>query len=318
MPVSYKKLRVLYRKLRYSYGRMPLPRVPDEPEFSPEALAPKNRTLPSVGTFLPRRLQLQVQLALGRQAEIFQARSAEELDRLIKKRPLGAVILDPGLEGLSESDFVVRLFTKYPSLPVIAYVTLEPASFTAVARLSRFGLEHVVLHRQDDSPDRFKAMLEAATADPLVRRVMESLRPQLEELPLALAIALGDLFEEPHRFHSAQHVNYGTGYSTLQMYQSFSTAQLASPKTFVIAARALRAFSYLRDRGYSVMDVAEKLGYRQPRILTEHSQKVFGLTLAKARRRMTPEQAVTRVLRFVRASEGGASAEPKKRKKASA
>jgi AraC-like DNA-binding protein len=295
---------------------MPLPRIPVEAGISPEAAVSKNRTLPSVGVFLPRRLHLQVQLALGRNAEIVQARSADELDLIIKKRPLRAVILDPGLEGLSESDFVVRLFTKYPSLPVIAYVTLDPASFTAVARLSRFGLEHVVLHRQDDSPDRFKAMLESATADPLVHRVMESLRPHLEELPLALAIALRDLFEDPHRFLTAQDVNFGTGYSTLQMYQSFSAAELASPKTFVVAARTLRAFSYLRDRGYSVMDVAEKLGYRQPRILAEHSQKVFGLTLAKARRRMTSEQAVARVLRFVRASERGTSAVPKKRKKA--
>jgi methylphosphotriester-DNA--protein-cysteine methyltransferase len=145
--------------------------------------------------------------------------------------------------------------------------------------------------------------------------VVDSLRPHLEELPLALAIALGDLFEEPHRFHSAQHVNYGTGYSTLQMYQSFSAAGLASPKTFVIAARTLRAFSYLRDRGYSVMDVAEKLGYRQPRILAEHSQKVFGLTLAKARRRMSLEQAIARVLKFVRCAEPTTARAPKKRKR---
>jgi AraC-like DNA-binding protein len=292
--------------------------MPAEAEFSPEELATKNRILPSLGVFLPRRLHLQVQLALGRHAEIFQARSPEELNRIIKKRPLRAVFLDPGLEGLTETDFVVRLFTKYPSLPIIAYVTLDPASFTAVARLSRFGLEHVILHRQDDSPDRLRAMLETATADPLVRSVMESLRPHLEELPLALAIALGDLFEEPHRFPNAQHVNEGTGYSTLQMYQSFSAAKLPSPKTFVIAARTLRAYSYLRNRGYSVMDVADKLGYHQPRILADHSLKVFGLTLAKARRRLSGEQAVARVLKFVRAAERASAAASKKRRRASA
>jgi AraC-type DNA-binding domain-containing proteins len=294
---------------------MPLSRDAVQPENSPESVRSHNRTLPAVGVFLPRRLQLQAQLALRNSAEIFQARSADDLEALIKKRPLRAVILDPGLEALGENDFVVRLFSRYPSLPVIAYSTVDAASFSAVARLSRHGLEHVMLHRHDDSPEGFKMMLDIITADPLVRRVMDSLRLHLDELPLALSIAVGELFEDPHRFQNAQHINESTGYSTIQMYQSFATAGLASPKTFLIAARTLRAFSYLRDRGYSVMDVADKLGYRQPRILAEHSMKVFGVTLAKARRRMSMEQAIARVLKFVRSAERTSAAGVRKRKK---
>ncbi|SRR6266542_2016310 len=260
----------------------------------------------AVCTLLPRRLELQVRFALGHDTEILRAESWNDLDRLIKKRALRAVILDPATEDSADNDRVVRLFTRYPSLPVVAYVSLDAARFNAVTRLSRVGLEHVVLHRYDDAPERFREIIERATADPLVHRVLDSIRPALERLPLELSIAVENLLREPHRYHAALDLHSDTSYSTLQLYQHFRSARLASPRTFVIAARALRAYSYLRDPGYSVLDVTDKLGYHQPRILTNHALMVFGLTPGRARRRLSEQQAVKRVLAFLHS--GGRSA----------
>ena len=284
-----------------------MPRTRVVPQFPSPGQSPQaGRSLPTVAVLLPRRLQIQARLALGRGTEVLGAGSWEELERLIKDRPLRAVIVDPGMGGAIDAEWVVSLFTRYPSLPVIAYVTLDPASFSAVARLSRFGLEHVILHGFDDSVDRFKTVVESGTADPLVHRVMDGLRSSLGQLPLALSIALKDMFNEPHRYHTAIDLNAESGISTLRMYLSFKAANLASPKRFVIAARALRAYSYLRDPGYLVRDVSVKLGYCQARILTSHSMMVFGLTLARASDRLSEREAVKRVLKFVRGQESAA------------
>jgi AraC-like DNA-binding protein len=245
-----------------------------------------------------------VRHALAGQREVLEAKSWHELERLIKKTPLRAVIIDPETQGVVDSASVVRLLTRYPSLPIIAYVTLGPATFSGIAHLSRLGLEHVILHRFDDSAERFKKTVDSVGADPLVKRVLDAMRPSLARLPLPLAMSVQHMFDEPQRFVTAIDLSTASGMPTVRMYQSFTQAELTSPKNLLIAARALRGFSYLRDPGYSVTDVAAKLGYLQPRILGNHALKVFGLKPARARRRMSEATAVEKVLEFVRAPEG--------------
>ena len=266
--------------------------------------AEKGAQLLTVAALLPPRLLTQVRHALAGQREVLAAESWHELERLIKKTPLRAVIIDPEAHGVVDSASVVRLLTRYPSLPIIAYVTLGPATFSGIAHLSRLGLEHVILHRFDDSTERFKKTVDSVGADPLVKRVLDAMRPSLARLPLPLAMSVQHMFDEPQRFVTALDLSTASGMPTVRMYQSFTQAELTSPKNLLIAARALRAFSYLRDPGYSVTDVAAKLGYLQPRILGNHTLKVFGLKPARARRRMSEATAVEMVLEFVRGSEG--------------
>ena len=280
----------------------------EEPGSHPFPVRQKNGgkgpPLLTVAALLPPRLLTQVRHALAGEREVLAANSWHELERLIKKTPLRAAIIDPEANGVVDSASVVRLLTRYPSLPIIAYVTLGPATFSGIAHLSRLGLEHVILHRFDDSVERFKRTVDSVGADPLVRRVLEAMRPSLDRLPLPLAMVVQQMFDEPERFVTALDISNAGGIPTVRMYQSFSQADLTSAKNLLIAARALRAFSYLRDPGYSVNDVAMKLGYLQARILGNHTLKVFGLKPARARRRMSEAQAVERVLEFVRGSEG--------------
>ena len=252
-----------------------------------------------MAALLPPRLLTQVRHSLAGEREVLAASSWHELERLIKSTALRAVIIDPETNGAVDSASVVRLLTRYPSLPIIAYVTLGPATFSGIAHLSRLGLEHVILHRFDDSVERFKRTIDSVGADPLVRWVVDSMRPSLARLPLPLAMSVQHLFDEPQRFITALDLSTACGIPTVRMYQSFALAGLTSPKNLLIAARALRAFSYLRDPGYSVSDVAQKLGYFQPRILGNHVLKVFGLKPARARRRMSEAEAVERVLEFI-------------------
>lgn len=282
--------------------------VPQE-EFEPHpfpvrAGSPgKGTQLLTVAALLPPRLLTQVRHALAGEREVLAAESWHELERLIKKTPLRAVIIDPESNGAVDSASVVRLLTRYPSLPIIAYVTLGPATFSGIAHLSRLGLEHVILHRFDDSVERFKRTVDSVGSDPLVWKVVDALRPALGRLPLPLSMSVQQMFDEPQRFMTALDLSSASGIPTVRMYQSFAHAELTSPKNLLIAARALRAFSYLRDPGYSVSDVAQKLGYVQSRILGNHSLKVFGLKPARARRRISEADAVERVLEFIRGTD---------------
>jgi len=61
----------------------------------------------------------------------------------------------------------------------------------------------------------------------------------------------------------------------------------------------LRGFGYLRDPGYSVLDVSIKLGYKTARIFSQHWVSVFGVTPARVRTRLTDEAAIESVLRWL-------------------
>ena len=83
------------------------------------------------------------------------ASSWEELESLIRRKPVSVVVLDPSADGSLNVGAVAGLLKRYPSLPLIAYVTLNAPAFKAIAQLGKLGLEDVVLHRFDDAPERF-------------------------------------------------------------------------------------------------------------------------------------------------------------------
>jgi len=93
------------------------------------------------------------------------------------------------------------------------------------------------------------------------------------------------------------------GIAIVSVYRNLDAAHLGSPKRLLIAAKVLRGFGYLRDPGYSVLDVSIKLGYKTARIFSHHWVSVFGLTPARVRNRLTDDDAVGLVLRWIRAAE---------------
>jgi hypothetical protein len=49
-----------------------------------------------------------------------------------------------------------------------------------------------------------------------------------------------------------------------------------------------------------VQDVAEKMGYRHPRVLTQHTLAVFGQRPSRLRRTVDEEMIVSKLLNWVR------------------
>jgi AraC-like DNA-binding protein len=253
----------------------------------------------SVVAFLPERLLAHVRHVFVGESDLVIAKSWDEVDSIVRQRPVTALILDPAADGNMNVEAVESLMKRYPSLPVIAYVFLTKDSFGAIAQLSRAGLQNVVLQKFEDSPTKFRETVERARGNPLKRRLLEGLRPQLALLPLKLVRTVDEMLESPHRYKSAQDVAQRAETSALKLYRNFSMAGLGSPRRLLRAAKLLRAVGYLQDRGYSVRDVARKVGYRNSRIFAEHTIDVFSMTPSRVRSHLAPEDAVDKLITWL-------------------
>ncbi|HEY3114119.1 MAG TPA: hypothetical protein VGJ62_10575 [Gemmatimonadaceae bacterium] len=261
----------------------------------------------SIAAFLPTRLLTHVKHVFADEEELLIASSWQELESLIRRKPVSVVILDPAADATMNVGAVEGLLKRYPSLPLIAYVTLHAPQFKAVAQLGRLGLKEVVLHRFDDAPEGFRERVERVEGNALTHDVIEALRDRLGQLPRQLAVTVENLFEQPHRYTSALDLAMEAGVAIVSVYRNLDAAQLGSPKRLLIAAKVLRGFGYLRDPGYSVLDVSIKLGYKTARIFSQHWVSVFGLTPARVRTRLTDEAAIEGVMRWLGASDDDSS-----------
>ncbi|MEO8911172.1 MAG: hypothetical protein ABI408_13245 [Gemmatimonadaceae bacterium] len=255
----------------------------------------------SVAAFLPTRLLAHLKHVFADEPELLVASSWQELESFIRRKPVSVVILDPSADGTLDVGAVAGLLKRYPSLPLIAYVTLHAPAFKAIAQLGRLGLEDVVLHRFDDAPERFLERIEQVQGNSLTHRVIEELHDSLRQLPRQLNATIENMFDQPHRYSSALDLAV-EGIAIVGVYRNLGAAGLGPPKRLLIAAKVLRGFGYLRDPGYSVLDVSIKLGYKTARIFSHHWVSVFGITPARVRRRLSDEAAVEHVLRWIRAA----------------
>lgn len=245
----------------------------------------------SIAVYLPPQLLAHVRHVFVSEPDFFVAASWKELDEIIRREPVEVLILDPSADGVVNVDAVASLLNSFPSLPIVGYVMLNPTSFGAIAQLSRRGLSHVVLHRFGDSRERLQQTLARVRSHPPSQRLLNLLAPALRRVPLALTRAVADMFERPHRYSSVLELALTARLPPVSVYRYLESARLASPKKLLIAARMSRGLTYLRDPGYSVSEVATKLGYRHPRIFTAHALEVFDLTPSRLRTRVSEEDA---------------------------
>src|SRR5438445_82305 len=72
----------------------------------------------------------------------------------------------------------------------------------------------------------------------------------------------------------------------------FARLGLPSPRHFLAAARVLYAHRLLQDPGFTVEDVAQRLGYAQTKTLQQHARLYLGLTAGEMRLTLEPRQAL--------------------------
>ena len=109
-------------------------------------------------------------------------------------------------------------------------------------------------------------------------------------------------FSFPRQWN-AQDLAIAAGVPRRTMYRELDAAGFASPRLLVQAARLLRAYSYLREPGHRVTDVAEKLGYASTRTLLKHARELVGTRPSELREGLEEGEFVARLLATIRGGE---------------
>jgi transcriptional regulator GlxA family with amidase domain len=76
----------------------------------------------------------------------------------------------------------------------------------------------------------------------------------------------------------------------------FARAGLPSPRHILAAARVLYAHRLLQDPGFTIEDVAKRLGYAQAKTLQQHARTYLGLTAGEMRLSLTADEATARIV----------------------
>jgi hypothetical protein len=246
--------------------------------------------------YLPDRLLRHLQFVLGSERAPLIARTWPEINEILQSKPVSAAVIDPSSDHPGKALELEQLMRSYPSLPVIAYLPLTAAAFGAVAHLAEKGLRHVVLYSHDDEDVKFLSLIDQVQTSPLTGRLLTALQPKLVMLPVRLAKAVETLFSQPHLFPNAQDLSRISGIPLVRSHRALREAGFGTPKKIFIAAKLLKAYSYLGDPAHSVNSVAKKLGYRHARILADHSNELFGLNPSRLHTYMTEDQAIEKIL----------------------
>lgn len=246
-----------------------------------------------VVALLPRQLLDHLTLVLGPAHSLATPVDWDALRATVQSRIVDVVVADPAFNGRVHTQDLADLRELYPSLPIVLYTTLNAHAMQSVVQLARYGIEHVVLARFDDEPRRFLELIEGVPGHALGDQMLRALREPIARLPVSISRAIEQLFRAPGRFLGARELAQASGITPRGLYRHMAAAGMPSVKALVVAARLVRAYGYLRDPGRSVKEVADRVGYSRPWLLTKQMREYTGVVPSEVRTALTPEAFVT-------------------------
>jgi AraC-like DNA-binding protein len=244
---------------------------------------------------VPRQLAVQLTRAVGHRFAFRHAAGWQEAVRAIREEAVEIAVVDPGLEGQPRAQEIERLGVLFPSLPLILYTRLVPAVVPVLLQLGRSGIREVLLAGYDDHARRISELLVEEAAGAISRRLINEIQDVLVDCPTELRWAIETVVREPGRLHTVQDLAERARMDRRTCTRWFTKANLPPPSVVLTAIRMVYAHRLLQDPGYTVEDVAKKLGYARPRSFAQHVKQVFGMTPGELRMSLTPEAALDRV-----------------------
>lgn len=215
----------------------------------------------------------------------------------IRSRPVELAVVDPLLQGSASAQEIERLRVLFPSLPLILYTTLSPETASVLLTLGQRGIRHVVFVRYDDHPLRLREVLGKEEARAASQLFLEQLAGALAPLPKELRWVLEEALQAPTTAQTVGQVAARARVDRRTCERWFTRVGLPSPRHFLAAARVLYAHRLLQDPGFTVEDVAQRLGYSQVKTLQQHARAYLGLTAGEMRLSLSPDDALARVVR---------------------
>jgi len=210
-------------------------------------------------------------------------RSWDDLSDIASARLADVAVIDPAALGRPAIGSATGFASAFPVLPILIYTVASPTTAETLMKLREHGVSHALLHPYEGSPATVRKKLQHTRRDHLVDLFLERLSGRLDLIPSPLESTIRRMFAKPEQFSAANDLALGAGLPLSAVYRSLQAAGLGSPKRIFIVARLLNAYSRLSHSEDSVADVAEQLGYVNPRVLGLHSRTTLGVTPRRLR-----------------------------------
>lgn len=245
-----------------------------------------------VVAYLPFSLLAHLRVVLGRRHALTVVENWTSLRNLLQSGTADVLVLDPAWRSDVGVPEIRQLRDRHPSVSVVAYTTLSPGSVRALLELAKAGVEDVVLHRLEDEPQRFLALLEGALGSSLGERLLERIARPLGRLPSATALVARRVVLRPEEVRGVPDFAASVGVPLRTLYRQFAIAGLQSPRILHESARLLRAYGYLQDPRCLVEEAAARLGYRSPRALNRQFRAATGHNSTSLREAFAAEELI--------------------------
>ena len=230
--------------------------------------------------------------AAGHRFQFYSVTGWDEGVQAVLRRPVELAVVDPALEGAARAQGIQRLHTLFPSLPVIVYTGLAPDLPAVLLQLGQAGIRRVIVLRHDDHPQRLGDTLMGEAAHAVSHTLIDAIADLLQGFPGELRWAIETVIREPATVQSVKALADRAKMDRRTCLRWFAKAQLPPPSVTLTALRVVYAHRLLQDPGYTVEDVATRLGYAQARSFAQAAKEVLGLTPGEVRGALTPEDAL--------------------------
>lgn len=248
---------------------------------------------------LPRSQYARLHLAVATDFELLFAPTWQIALEAIQTRPVEITVLDPLLSGRPRIQELDRIRGMFPSLPIVLYTRFTTASAGLLLELGRRDIRRVIFVRHDDHPARLKETLRFESEHSVAQRLIDDLSDLFDGLPLSIKWALEAALADPADLQTVDALADRSEVDRRTCQRWFSRAGLVAPHLVLNAARVLHAHALLQDPGYTVDNVAQRLGYGHVKTLQHHTREILALPPAELRLSMSREEALSAVRGYI-------------------
>ena len=233
--------------------------------------------------------------AVGETHRLHVALDWSHADSIIRRQPVDVLVVDPhfGSAALPKTQPIRDLRAEFRSVPFVVYSVLAAQTLQPLIELGREGMEQLVLYGVDDDPSHLRRVLERQPGVGLAEKLITKLGPRLRTLPADVGRAIERVIHTPAAFRGVPDLAAAANVSRRTIYRECERANLSSPRELIAGARVLRAYAFLRESDYAIEDVADHLRFSSPHHLTKTMRWACGMTTARARDRLAPEDFVS-------------------------
>ena len=219
------------------------------------------------------------------------------LELVLRTRSIDVVLIDPVACSAESCTALAACLRRYVHVPFIAYVSVSPIGMRHLMAMAALGVRRVLLRGYDDTPAALRATLNVAHADTLSGHVLRGLCTPLETLPPELSAAIAAAFRAPQTIRTAGDLARSARLPLRTCSRLLTQAGLATPRSFLGAARVINAYHALRAGKVRVADVAADLGYGSAEALVRDTRHLTGLRPRALARATAPEALAAHLVR---------------------